>query len=58
MHLVGMDLIGPLPETVNGFRYVLTLTDYFTKYVDFFPLKKKSGACVAAGLQSFIYRLA
>lgn len=51
-----MDLIGPLKETQNGFKYVLTLTDYFTKFVEFFPLKRKSGEEVARGICTFVYR--
>ncbi len=27
---VGMDLIGPLPETPRGNQFIVTLTDYFT----------------------------
>ena len=26
---VGIDLIGPLPTTLNGNKYVVTLVDYF-----------------------------
>src|SRR3569832_2291723 len=29
---IGMDCIGPLPVTVQGNRYILIFTDYFTKY--------------------------
>ena len=29
--IVGADLIGPLPRTKNGNRYILTFTDHFTK---------------------------
>ena len=28
---VGIDLIGPLPTTVNGNKYVVILFDYFSK---------------------------
>ena len=30
-HQVGMDVIGPLPLTPRGNKYIVTLTDYFTK---------------------------
>ncbi|KAG7172550.1 Gypsy retrotransposon integrase-like protein 1-like 5 [Homarus americanus] len=56
LYMVGMDLIGPLPETSDGYKYVLTLTDYFTKWVELYPLKQKSGACVAEKIESYIYR--
>jgi hypothetical protein len=54
--MVGMDIIGKLPETLRGYRYVLTVTDYFTKYVEFFPLKDKKAEGVCQAIRSFIYR--
>lgn len=32
--LVGIDLMGPLPTTVDGYRYILTATDYSSKRVE------------------------
>ena len=29
--LIGIDLTGPLRKTVDGFQYILTATDYFSK---------------------------
>ena len=31
-HQVGIDLIDPLPTTLNGNKYVVTLVDYFSKW--------------------------
>ena len=31
---VGLDIIGPLPTTKNGNNYIITLVDYFTKWVE------------------------
>ncbi|CAF0971369.1 unnamed protein product [Didymodactylos carnosus] len=31
--LVQMDFTGPLPRSINGNRYVISLTDYLSKYV-------------------------
>ena len=31
---VGLDLIGPLPETDFGYKYVATMTDYFSKWTE------------------------
>ena len=30
---VAMDILGPLPETERGNRYILVITDYFTTFV-------------------------
>uniref|UniRef100_A0A8C4ZJ16 Integrase catalytic domain-containing protein n=1 Tax=Gadus morhua TaxID=8049 RepID=A0A8C4ZJ16_GADMO len=54
--LVGIDLIGPLPKTVDGFQYILTATDYFSKWVEAFPLKTKTAAEVGRHICSIIYR--
>ena len=48
---VGMDLIGPMPETPRGNKYIVTLTDYFSKWAEAVPLPDKS----AVGVAKFIY---
>lgn len=54
--LIGIDLTGPLPKTSSGFQYILTATDYFSKWVEAFPLKSKSASEVAQHLCAIIYR--
>ena len=50
-HMVGIDFIGPLsPEADDGSCYILTLSDYFTKWVDAIPTTDKSASSVAAAL--------
>lgn len=44
---VGMDLIGPLPETERGHCYIVAMTDYFSKFPVAAPLKHKTAAEVA-----------
>lgn len=51
--IVGIDLIGPLTETKNGNKYICSVVDYFTKFVEAFPLQNKTGAAVA----NVIYKL-
>ena len=48
---VGMDLIGPLKETPRGNKYIVTLTDYFSKWAEAAPLQDKC----AIGVAKFIY---
>ncbi|KAM3597245.1 uncharacterized protein V6R79_001808 [Siganus canaliculatus] len=36
---LGMDVRGPLPQTLNGHRYILTVTDYFSKWVEAVPMQ-------------------
>ena len=49
-YLVGMDLIGPFKATAQGHQYVLTMTDYFTKFVEAVPIEDKSVISVARGI--------
>ena len=32
-HTVAVDVLGPLPQTRNGKKYIIVITDYLTKYV-------------------------
>ena len=34
MQVVAVDILGPLPETEQGNRYVLVIGDYFTKWME------------------------
>ena len=44
---VGIDLIGPLPTTSNGNKYMVILVDYFSKWPEASPLPDKSVFVVA-----------
>lgn len=48
---VGMDLIGPMPSTPRGNRYIVTLTDYFSKWAEAAALPDKT----AHGVARFMY---
>ena len=49
-YLVGMDLIGPFKRSPEGYQYVLTMTDYFSKYVEVVPILDKSAIAVAIAI--------
>lgn len=44
---IGVDIIGPHPWSRNGYVYILTLVDYFSKWADAFPLRKQEATTVA-----------
>lgn len=48
-----MDLIGPLPETPRRNKYIVTLTDYFSKWAEAAALPNKS----AVGIAKFIFQV-
>jgi len=52
-HQVGMDLIGPLTESPHGNKYIITITDYFSKWAEAGPLPDKT----AHGIAKFLYSM-
>ena len=48
-----MDLIGPLPATRFGNRYIITLVDYFSKWPEAAALPDKTAESVV----SFLYKM-
>ena len=48
-YMVGIDFIGPLsPVAKDGSRYILTISDYFTKWVEVVPTVNKMASTVAS----------
>ena len=50
---VGIDLVGPLPETRAGNKYIITLRDYFSKWPEAAPLQSKC----AEGVADFLFQV-
>ena len=50
MQRLNMDLIGPLPESQDNHRYILTLVDVLSRYGFAVPLKDKSASTVSRAL--------
>ena len=51
-----MDLIGSFRPTAMDHQFLLTMTDYFSKYVEAVPLKDKSAISIARGIYEVYYR--
>ena len=50
-HHVGIDFIGPIsPPSTQGSQYILTVADYFTKFVEAIPTSTKHAEGVAFNL--------
>ncbi|KAA3674184.1 uncharacterized protein DEA37_0001986 [Paragonimus westermani] len=47
---VGVDIMGPLPVTRRGNRYILVLVDYFTKWSEAVPIERQDACTVAAAI--------
>ncbi|MGH0121890.1 UNVERIFIED_CONTAM: hypothetical protein FKN15_067186 [Acipenser sinensis] len=52
MERIAMDLMGPLNETDRYNRYILVVQDYFTKWVEAYPLPDDKAVTVADTLTS------
>ena len=44
---VEIDMSGPWPETARGNKYILVVCDFFTKYVEAYPLRNQEAKTVA-----------
>ena len=52
---VALDIVGPLPLSSEGNMYILTIMEYFTKFVQFIPLKTCSAIeCADALVNHYI----
>ena len=38
--LVAMDIVGPIPRSTSGYKYILTFMDLYTKYPEAIPLRR------------------
>jgi hypothetical protein len=57
MERVAMDLLGPLPESRRGNTYLLVASDYFTRWVEAYPLPNSEAITVAqVFIEEFISR--
>ena len=54
---VGIDLLGPLPLTPRGNRHLLVIQDYFTKWVEVYPVADTTAeTCADKLVNEFISR--
>ena len=51
---VGIDILGPLPVTEDGYRWILTIVDQFTRWPIAIPLRGRSSAEIARALHDHL----
>ena len=51
-----MNILGPFNETPEGYKYILTVMDFYSKWVEAFPICNKSPADVTVCLKLLYYR--
>ena len=49
-HHIGIDFIGPVTPASEGCSYVLTISDYFSKFVHAYAIETKQASGVAGAL--------
>ena len=47
---IAMDIVGPLPKSNRGHRYILVIMDYATRHPEAIPLRATSARAVAREL--------
>ena len=50
MGRVGMEIIGSLPNTINGNRYIFVAVDYFTRWPETYAIPDQEGRTIAQKL--------
>ncbi|CAL9017729.1 unnamed protein product [Prunus brigantina] len=53
-HTWGLDLIGTIHPPSDDYIWILTATEYFTKWVEAIPLRKATGAAVSNFIREYI----
>lgn len=57
-HHVGLDFIGPIsPISNKGNRFILTMSDYFSKWVEAVPMPTKEATGIAECLMKVINQM-
>ena len=50
MQMVATDIVGPLPESTNGDKYILVASDYFTRWAEAYAIPNQEATTVATKL--------
>ena len=54
-YTIGMDIMGPLPTTARQKRFLLIVVDYFTRWIELFPLKSTTSIEVSKILMNEVF---
>ena len=47
MERIAVDILGELPETEDGNKYILVIVDYYTKWTESYPIPTMEASTVA-----------
>lgn len=54
-HTIGMDIMGPFPTTAKQKRFLLVVVDYFTRWVELFPMNSTTSTSIANILTNEVF---
>ena len=54
---IAIDIVGPLQESIKGNKYILTLQDQLTKFIQAYPLKDQTAKTVIKSLASSYFSM-
>ncbi|CAF3000626.1 unnamed protein product [Rotaria sp. Silwood2] len=54
-HTIDVDIMGPLPTTARQKRFLLVVVDYFTRWVELFPLRSTTSIDIANILMNEVF---
>ena len=55
MQIVATDILGLLPITPNGNSYLLAASDYFTRWVEAYPIPNQEATTIANKLTEELF---
>lgn len=53
--ILSSDLMGPLPRSHRGYRYILVIQDYFSKFCSVFPLRTASADALTKKIEEEVF---
>lgn len=54
---IAIDIVGELPRTTTGYKYILTIVDYATRYPEAIPSRTTNAKAVAEALIQYFSRV-
>ena len=55
LEIMAMDVVGPLPTSKTGNKYILVISDYFTKWAEAFGIPNREAITVATKLVENVF---
>lgn len=55
--MIAADLMGPFPRSMKGFKYILVVTDTFSKYSILIPLRSATSQAVAKHIEEDLFMI-